>query len=74
MALAMQDQRVLDAIVRIERALDRIEAANADDGSTRQQSEELERLRAAHRVLRSRVETAIDEIDRMLEPGGGAAG
>ena len=61
---------------RIERALARIEAAarrpqpagNADD------SGELERLRDAHQTLRSRVEGAIGQIDRLLETEGQADG
>ena len=69
----MGDQRALDAIGRIERALARIEAA-----STRAQTsatsggaglEELDRLRGAHSALRSRVEGAIGQIDRLLETG-----
>ncbi|HEV7658289.1 MAG TPA: hypothetical protein VGO55_00430 [Allosphingosinicella sp.] len=57
---------------RIERALSRIETAarrpkppgNGDD------SAELEQVRDAHRKLRSRVEGAIGQIDRLLETGG----
>ncbi|HYI64311.1 MAG TPA: hypothetical protein VEW71_05445 [Allosphingosinicella sp.] len=71
----MADQRALDAIGRIERALGRIEA-----GSTRalalksdaDGSEELERLKGAHIALRSRVEGAIGQIDRLLETEGRA--
>jgi uncharacterized membrane protein len=75
MALPMQDQRALDALARIDRALQRIEAAAANGQSAHslsadRQAEELERLRSAHHLLRSRVETAIGEIDRMLEPVG----
>jgi hypothetical protein len=69
MGLIMQDQRALDAIARIERALQRIEAASADSGVGHQQEEELARLRSAHFLLRERVESAIGEIDRMLAPG-----
>ena len=67
----MADQRALDAISRIERALARIEAAGsaaqaaARDGAAG--NAELERLRSAHQTLRMRVEGAIGEIDRMLE-------
>ena len=68
----MGDRRALDAISRIERALARIETAarrpkpagNGDD------SAELEQVRDAHRKLRSRVEGAIGQIDRLLETGG----
>ena len=64
----MQDQRAQGALARIERALDRIERAlGAQDNA----AEELMRLRAAHLHLRTRVEGAIGEIDRMLaEPEG----
>jgi hypothetical protein len=68
----MGDQRALDAVSRIERALSRIETAarrpqpagNGDD------SAELEQLKGAHDKLRSRVEGAIGQIDRLLETGG----
>jgi hypothetical protein len=61
----MADQRALAAIERIERAIARIEAAArptapADDS-------ELQRVSAAHRALRGRVESAIAQIDRLLE-------
>jgi hypothetical protein len=70
----MGDQRALDAVSRIERALARVEAA-ASRGQASQRndsaagSEELERLRGAHRALRSRVEGAIGQIDRLLDVG-----
>ncbi len=65
----MGGQRVTEALGRIERALARIESAATaspdapDDG-------EAERLRAAHRALRGKVETAIAQIDRLLETEG----
>ena len=65
----MQDQRALDALERIERAIERIDAATRDNRAARQSAHELERLRSAHFLLRSRVETAIGDIDRMLAPG-----
>jgi len=70
----MGDQRALDAIGRIESALARIEAAGARAQAAGMNhaaagSEELERLRGAHMALRSRVEGAIGQIDRLLEPG-----
>jgi hypothetical protein len=72
----MADQRALDAIGRIERALARVEAAShraqtaraARDGDG---SEDLERLRGAHQALRAKVEGAIGQIDRLLETGSG---
>jgi len=73
----MGDQRALDAIGRIERALARIEAAAMRAQSARKSdaaagSDELERLRGAHDALRTRVEGAIGQIDRLLD--GGAQG
>ena len=61
----MADQRALDAINRIERALARIEAGtrNAAPADT----EKLQQVRAAHQALRSRVEGAIGQIDHLLE-------
>ena len=73
MPSSMADQRALDAIARIERALARIEAAATQArASTRADgagAEELERLRGAHLALRGRVEGAIGQIDRLLETG-----
>jgi hypothetical protein len=69
----MADQRALDAIGRIESALARIEtAAMRVQAAARHGTsggEELERLRGAHMSLRSRVEGAIGQIDRLLETG-----
>lgn len=69
----MGDQRALDAIGRIERALARIEVSArrqqpAPDGAA--DSAELEQLKGAHIALRGRVEGAIGQIDRLLETGG----
>ena len=69
----MGDQRALDAIGRIERALARIEASarrpqRAGNGAD---PTELEQLREAHLALRGRVEGAIGQIDRLLGSGGG---
>lgn len=67
----MPDERALDAIARIERALGRIEAASAQArGGDVEASAELERVRDAHQKLRSRVEGAIGQLDRMLETEG----
>ena len=67
----MGDQRALDAISRIERALARIETAarrpqSAGNGGD---SAEMEQVRDAHGKLRARVEGAIGQIDRLLETG-----
>jgi hypothetical protein len=69
----MPDQRALDAIRRIERALARIEAVADRPSPTApaEDSAELERLRAAHEALRSRVAGAIGEVDRLLTSAGG---
>jgi hypothetical protein len=72
MPLPMGDQRALDAIGRIERALARVEAAAARAQAAQRNeaaggSEELDRLRGAHQALRSRVEGAIGQIDRLLD-------
>jgi|GEM_PF-3717702 len=57
-------------MVRIERALDRIErAAGRHEGA----GGELARLRSAHHLLRDRVEGAIGEIDLLLNGTAGAA-
>jgi len=66
----MGDTRALDAIARIERALARIETAARRPGAASSDPAELSELRAAHQALRSRVEGAIGEIDRLLESGG----
>ena len=65
----MGDERVIELIGRIDRALARIEAtalrrapAPAVDGGRAAALEE------AHQVLRSRVESAIAQIDRLLVP------
>ncbi|MEA3013609.1 MAG: hypothetical protein QOD42_2154 [Sphingomonadales bacterium] len=65
----MGDQRALDAISRIERALARIETA-ARRPQPAGDSAELEQLKGAHHKLRARVEGAIGQIDRLLETGG----
>jgi chromosome segregation ATPase len=59
----MADQRALDAINRIERALARIEAGARNAAP----AEKLQQVRAAHQALRSRVEGAIGQIDHLLE-------
>jgi hypothetical protein len=67
----MADQRALDAIARIERALARIESASnkarVSARSSAADAEETVRLRSAHLALRGRVEGAIGQIDRLLE-------
>ena len=67
----MADERALAAIRRIERALARIEAAASRpaEAPAAADSEELERLREAHRLLRQRVTGAIGQIDQLLQAG-----
>jgi hypothetical protein len=60
----MTDERALQAIERIERALTRIQEATnrpapRNDG-------ELIKLREVHHALRGEVEGAISQIDRLL--------
>jgi hypothetical protein len=68
----MGDQRALDAISRIERALARVESAarRAQGAGNGGDSAGLEQVRDAHQKLRMRVEGAIGQIDRLLETGG----
>ena len=67
----MADQRALDAISRIERALARIERAAARPVAAEPaaNSDEFDRLRAAHDTLRRTVAGAIGQIDHLLETG-----
>ena len=65
---AMADDRAIEAIRRIDRALARIEAATASQPAPRG-DEELKRLREVHQALRDKVEGAISQIDRLLAAG-----
>jgi hypothetical protein len=68
---AMGDERVIELIGKIDRALARIEAA-ADRPVPRQSQTDDGRaaaLEEAHRALRARVESAIAQIDRLLAAG-----
>ena len=66
----MGEDRVSDALRRIERALGRIEQAAArapqPDGS------QSSALTADYQLLRSRVEEAVAQLDRLIESGGQA--
>jgi hypothetical protein len=64
----MADERALAAIRRIEQALARIEAASKPFATT---SDDLRDLIVAHRALRTKVEGAIGQIDRLLETEAG---
>ena len=67
MPLAMSDDRALAAIHRIEAALARIEAASSRSRGASAESEDLRQLRDVHHSLRAKVESAIGQIDRLLE-------
>jgi hypothetical protein len=70
MPLRMGDERALAAIARIDRALARIEASSRKPGGHSADPAELIDLRAAHQTLRTRVEGAIGQLDRLLESEG----
>ena len=65
----MADQRALDAIRRIERAVARIESAAERPAPPAAPSEDYEQLREAHDTLRRRVAGAIGQIDQLIEAG-----
>lgn len=70
---AMADDRAMEAIGRIERALARIEAAAAKQPEPAPRDDtELRQLREVHQALRGKVEGAISQIDRLLAAGEGA--
>ena len=62
----MSDDRAIQAVERIERALARIEAAASRPPERPEDDEELRRLREVHHSLRGKVEGAIVELDRMI--------
>ena len=71
----MEDQRALNALARIERAVAQIEAAAArGGGGGGSDKAELDALRAAHGRLKGRVERAISDIDDLLAQRGEATG
>jgi hypothetical protein len=61
---------VSQALGRIEQAIARIEAAASRGGGQAGDAHEVESLRQAHEALRGKVQGAIAEIDRLLEPEG----
>jgi hypothetical protein len=65
----MIDEKAMQAITRIERALARIEEAAGRIPPPRDDSE-LIRLREVHQNLRGKVEGAISQIDRLLATEG----
>ena len=68
MRAPMADIRAMEAIDRLEQALARVEAAAARRPAAEPRDDsELIELRQVHQTLRSKVEGAISQIDRMLE-------
>jgi hypothetical protein len=67
----MPDERAIQAIGRIERALGRIEAAASRPGPGSANDDELLELRQRHKALRERVEGAVSQIDQLLAGRGG---
>jgi hypothetical protein len=68
----MPDERALAAIRRIEQALARIEAVSSrPKPAPAADSDDLRQLREVHHALRSKVEGAIGQIDRLLEAEAG---
>jgi hypothetical protein len=60
----------MEAIDRLDQALARVEAAAARRPPPEGRGDsELVELRQVHQALRSKVEGAISQIDRMLEAG-----
>ena len=68
--LAMADQRTSDALSRIEQALSRIESAANRPPPAPADDRPLRELREVHAALRGKVETAIEQIDRLLATKG----
>ena len=68
----MSDDRAMQAIGRIERALARIDAAASKTPEPAPRDEiELRQLREVHQSLRGKVEGAISQIDRLLAEAEG---
>jgi hypothetical protein len=66
----MGDDRVIELIGRIDRALARIEASASRQPAAAPDDGRAAALEEAHRALRSRVEGAIAQIDRLLAADG----
>ena len=66
----MGDERAMQALARIERAIARIEAAATAAPASAGDDEEIRRLREANEALRGKVRNAIGQIDMLLESGG----
>jgi hypothetical protein len=68
----MGQERVSQALGRIEHAIARIEVAASGNGAQPAKADdgEVEALREAHEALRAKVQGAIAQIDRLLETEG----
>jgi hypothetical protein len=64
----MSDQRALDAVARIERALARIEAVAARPAPAGE-SQDLHLLQARHDAMRGRVTGALAQLDALIGAG-----
>ena len=64
----MADQRALDAVARIERALARIEAAAARPAPAGE-SDDHRLLQARHDAMRGRVSGALAQLDAVIAAG-----
>ena len=62
----MGDDRVIELIGRIDRALARIEAAASRPAAAPPDDRRAAAREQAHQVLKSRVESAIVQIDRLI--------
>jgi hypothetical protein len=62
----MGDKRTDQALARIDRALARIEAVASRPAPAAAPPADESKLREAHLALRSKVETAIRQIDQLL--------
>jgi hypothetical protein len=66
----MGRERTSAALGRIERALARIEASASASRTLLPGAEDVDTLRRNHLALRTKVEGAIGEIDRLLDTQG----
>lgn len=68
-AAGMGDDRVIELIGRIDRALSRIETAVDRPAPPPPDDRRTASLEQAHQVLRGRVKSAIAQIDRLIASG-----
>ncbi len=67
--MAMADQRALDAISRIERALARVETAAQRPAPATTESADYLSLQDSHDRLRERVAGALAQLDGLIDRG-----